>query len=124
LDDGAFDEPAGGFAFVGSLACFLGALAGPLVLDVTDGEPQRLDDGVVVGEVAPVLDDLAELVVQRLDGVGGVDDLAGLRGELEERDEPLPGVLPGRHGGRVAGPSSPAAKSNRALSAASTVGAV
>jgi hypothetical protein len=39
----------------------------PLVLDVDDGEPQQLDDGVVGREVAAGLGDLAELVVQRLD---------------------------------------------------------
>jgi hypothetical protein len=43
------------------------ALAGPLVLDVDDGEPEQLDDGVVAGEVAAGLGDLAELVVQALD---------------------------------------------------------
>jgi hypothetical protein len=43
------------------------ALAGPLVLDVDDGQPQELDDGVVAGEVAAGLGDLAQLVVQGLD---------------------------------------------------------
>ena len=59
----ALDEPAGRLAFVARLAGFLGSLPGPLVLDVTDREPQQLDYGIVVGEVASVLDDLAELVV-------------------------------------------------------------
>jgi hypothetical protein len=39
-------------------------LAGAFVFDVADGEPEECDDGVVGGEVAAVLDDLAELVVQ------------------------------------------------------------
>jgi hypothetical protein len=43
------------------------ALAGALVLDVDDGEPEQLDGGVVGREVAAGLGDLAELVVQRLD---------------------------------------------------------
>jgi hypothetical protein len=43
-------------------------LAGAFVFDVADGQPQQLDRGVVVGEVPPILGDLAELVVQRLDG--------------------------------------------------------
>jgi len=47
-----------GFGFAG------GALAGPLVLDVDDRQPQQLDDGVVGREVAAGLGDLAELVVQ------------------------------------------------------------
>jgi hypothetical protein len=40
------------------------ALAGALVFDVDDGEPQELDGGVVGREVAAGLGDLAELVVQ------------------------------------------------------------
>ena len=66
LDDGTFDEVARGFALVAGLAGLGGSLAGPLVLDVADGEPEQLDHGVVVGEVPAVLDDLAALVVQRL----------------------------------------------------------
>src|SRR3954452_10779238 len=49
----------------------------------------EFDSGVVVREVAPVLDDLAELIVQRLHTVGGVDDPAQRRRELQKRDEPL-----------------------------------
>jgi hypothetical protein len=61
-------DQAGGLvgAFPGGLAAGV-ALAGALVLDVDDREPQQLDDGVVAGEVAAGLGDLAELVVQRLD---------------------------------------------------------
>ena len=40
----------------------------PAVLDVEDGQPQQLDHGVVVREVAAGLGDLAQLVVQALDG--------------------------------------------------------
>ena len=82
-------------------AASLGAFAGSFVFDVADRQPEQLDHGVVVGEVAAVLDDLAQLVVQRLDRVGGVDDLADLGRERQERDEPLPGVLPGRDRRRV-----------------------
>jgi hypothetical protein len=57
-------------------AGFLGAFAGSLVLDIADGEPEQLDRGGVVGEVAAVLDDFAELVVQRLDAY--LEPLAGL----------------------------------------------
>jgi hypothetical protein len=49
---------------------FLGAFPGSFVLDVANGQPQQLDHRVVVGEVAAVLDDLPQLVVQRLDAVG------------------------------------------------------
>ena len=43
------------------------ALAGSLVFDVDDGEPEQLDDGVVGREVAAGLGDFPELVVQGLD---------------------------------------------------------
>jgi hypothetical protein len=41
---------------------------GPFVLDVDDGQPEQLDGGVVGRVVAAGFGDLAELVVQRLDG--------------------------------------------------------
>lgn len=49
---GAFDEPAGGVAFVAFLAGLLRSLPRPLVFDVTDREPQELHDGLVVGEAS------------------------------------------------------------------------
>jgi hypothetical protein len=58
-----------------------GALAGAFVFDVLDGQPEQFDGGVVVGEVPAVFDDLAELEVEGLDRVGGVDDLAEFRWE-------------------------------------------
>jgi len=63
--------------------------------DVADAEVEQLDGGVVVGEVAAVLGDLAELEVDGLDGVGGVDDLADGGVEFQERDELGPGPFPG-----------------------------
>ncbi len=52
------------------------SLMGTFVFDFMDGHPEQIDCGGIVVELAAVLDDLAELVVQRLDAVGGVDDLA------------------------------------------------
>ena len=72
---GALDQPAGCLAGVGGLAGLGGALAGPFVLDVGDRQPDQLDHGVVGREVSAVLDDFADLVVERLDRVGRVDDL-------------------------------------------------
>ena len=67
VDGGAFDQAGDGLA-IGALAGgLLGAFAGAFVLDVPDRQPQELDDGLVAGEVAAVLDDLAQLVVERLD---------------------------------------------------------
>ena len=65
LELGAFDKLARGFALVLGGAGFLGALPGSFVLDVHDRQPEELDDGGVAGAVAAVLDDLAQLEVQR-----------------------------------------------------------
>ncbi|OZG64237.1 hypothetical protein BHAP_1404 [Bifidobacterium hapali] len=57
LDETAFAFMA--FAFPGLLP-----LSGPFVLYVADREPQELDDGLVVGELAAVAADLPQLIVQ------------------------------------------------------------
>jgi hypothetical protein len=44
------------------------------IFDVADRQPQQLDHRPSVGKMALFLDDLPQLVVQRLDAVGGVDD--------------------------------------------------
>ena len=60
LGGGAFYEVARcGAGLSLGFAGLLGSGAGPLVLDVADRQPQQLDHGVVVGEMAAVLDDLA-----------------------------------------------------------------
>ena len=68
----ALDEAGGLVRALASLLATGQALAGALVLDVDDGEPQELDDGVVAGGMPAGLGDLAELVVQALDAIGGV----------------------------------------------------
>ena len=90
----SLDEPCGLVAALAGFGPACGAFAGPLVLDVDDRQPEQLDDGVVAGEVAAGLGDLAELVVQRLDAVGGVEQFPDRRGERQEGGEPVPGVLP------------------------------
>ena len=71
--------------------------ASAFVLDVADREPQQLDRGVVGGEVATALDDLAaELVVQGLDRVRGLDDLAEFGWERG-----WVALAPGRGGERI-----------------------
>ena len=68
LDLGSFDELGWGFAGLAfGPAGFFGPFSGSFVFDVFDRQPEQFDHGVVGGEVAAVLDDLAELVVQRLD---------------------------------------------------------
>ena len=58
---------------------------------------RQLDHRLITGEVAAVLGDLAQLVVQRLNTVGRVYDAPEHRREVQEGSEPLPGPLPGRH---------------------------
>ena len=124
----AFDEAAGCGAFVwrACRALSLGGLGGALVLDVDDGEPDEFDDGVVGGELSTILDDLADLVVEALDRVGCVDDLPDLGWEGQERGEAFPGSFPQTAivGLVFAAQGGLSVSSNRAASAASTVGAV
>ncbi len=55
----------------------------------------------VGGEVPARLDDLAQLHVQALDGVGRVNHAPDVRREDEERRDVLPGSLPGSDDHRV-----------------------
>src|ERR1700689_2318197 len=48
----------------------------PAPSGISDGEVKQLQCGIVVGEAAARLDDLAQRPMQRLDGIGGVDHLA------------------------------------------------
>lgn len=49
----------------------------PVGRDVAQGQPQQLGRCIIAGEVATGLDDLAQLAVQALDGVGGVPPWCG-----------------------------------------------
>src|SRR5688572_22078609 len=69
-------------------------LAGVVDAEVAAAEVEQFEQGLVGGEVSAGLADLAEPVVDALDHVRGVDDLADLRWEREERDDLLPGGLP------------------------------
>ena len=59
-----------------------------------DGEVDELAGGVLGGEAALGLDRLAQLAVEGLDRVCGVDDAADLWGERQKRDHVLPAVAP------------------------------
>lgn len=69
--------------------------AAPLGGDIAQRHPDQLGGGFVSGEVASGLDNLAQLRVEILDGVGRVDDLAHARGERKEGNYAIPGVTPG-----------------------------
>src|SRR4029453_4073281 len=53
-------------------------------------QPEQVDGGILGGELSTGLDDLAELTVDGLDRIRRVHDLADVRREREERDEPVP----------------------------------
>src|SRR4051812_44036092 len=77
----------------------------PLLLHLGKSQVEELVDRLVGGEVAPVLEELAQGAVQGLDRVGGVDDLPHVRGEVEEGHHALPVAAPGGGDHRVpAGP--------------------
>src|SRR3954453_16620112 len=77
----------------------------PLLFHLGQGEIEQLVDRLVGGEVASVLEELAQGAVQRLDRVGGVDDLADVRWKIQEGNHALPVAPPGRRDpGVTAGP--------------------
>src|SRR3954462_6972407 len=75
--------------------------AAPLALGALDGEVDELGGGLFVGEVPAGLDALADLAVEVLDAVGGVDGAAQIGGEREERDDVRPALAPGGGDHRV-----------------------
>ena len=80
----------GCFPVVGS--CHAHAAAS-FLFHISDGEVSQLQQRVVACEMAPVLGDLAQLVGDGLDGVGGID----LGREGQEKDDLFPGMrgMPG-----------------------------
>ena len=54
--------------------------------NVAEGEIEDLVDSVIGGERSACLGDFSKLVIERLDGVRGVNDFADSGLELEERD--------------------------------------
>jgi hypothetical protein len=76
---------------------------GPFGADVFEAQVEELEKRVDGGEKIPVAADLAKRAVERLDGIGGVDDFADLRGEVEEGGELVPVGLPAAADGGVFG---------------------
>src|SRR3954462_6476228 len=68
--------------------------AAPLAFGALDGEVDELGRGLFVGEVPAGLDALADLAVEVLDAVGGVDGAAQVGGQRQERDDVLPACAP------------------------------
>jgi hypothetical protein len=79
-----------------------GAVASPFGVGFGDREVDELGGGLFVGEVPAGLDRLADLAVQALDRVGGVDRAPEFVGQRQERGDVLPAGAPGVDGRRVA----------------------
>src|SRR6476646_7000186 len=92
--------------------------AAPFAFGALDGEVDELGGGLFVGEVPAGLDALADLVVEVLDAVGGVDRAAQVGGQRQERDDVLPARAPRLGDHRVALPHF-ASKAASAAAAAS-----
>lgn len=60
----ALDEEAEGGAFILGLAGLFGSFAGPFVLDIADDQPQQFHHRIIFGEMAAILDDLPQLIIQ------------------------------------------------------------
>src|SRR3954471_4958883 len=80
-----------------------GVAATPGALGALDGQVDELGGGLFVGERAAGLDRLADLAVEALDAVGGVDRAAQSLGQRQERDDVFPARAPGVGDHRVAG---------------------
>src|SRR3954471_14241958 len=78
-----------------------GAVASPFGVGLDDREVDEFGGGLFVGEVPAGLDRFADLAVQALDGVGGVDGAAQLVGQAQKRDHVVPRRAPGPDGRRV-----------------------
>jgi len=68
---------------------------------VLKSEPDELDCGVIVWELAAGFDDLADRGVQRLDGVGRVDDPTDISWKGKEGNDLFPIAPPALRDGRI-----------------------
>jgi hypothetical protein len=75
---------------------------GPFLLEATQRQVEQLGDGLVVWEVAAVVQQLAQARVEGLDLVGRVDHAPDLGREVEEWHDAFPVRSPGRRDHLVA----------------------
>src|SRR5690606_15643929 len=69
---------------------------------VSKCEIEQLQSGVLIGEGATCFGHLAELSVERLDGVGRIDSTAHFRREAKEGDNFFPALRPCGSNHRIA----------------------
>ena len=70
----------------------------PLLFDILDGQVNGLLCCPIIGELYFGLDVLSNAAVEVLNGVGGVNDLSDLQGEVKVSGQVLPVGLPGLDG--------------------------
>lgn len=68
----------------------------PLLADVLDDQVKQLGQRFVTVERPQILGQFPQAHVYRLDGLGGVDDLADLRRVIEERGHAAQGLSDGQ----------------------------
>jgi hypothetical protein len=66
----------------------------PLLADVAQRQKEQLEQRLVTGKRSPVLGDLSQAHVDRLNGIGRVDHLADLWRVVKERYQPIPVAPP------------------------------
>lgn len=67
---------------------------GPLLRNISQRKIQQLERSLVTGKRTPIFRHLPQRHIQRLYGVGRVDDLADFRRIPEQRDDSLPVCSP------------------------------
>ena len=73
----------------------------PFLADVGQGQIEQFQQRIVTGERSPILGDLAQTHVHRLNRVGRVNDASYLRRVVEERRDACPIAASGFDDGRV-----------------------
>ena len=68
---------------------------------VGQSQVEQFEQGIITGKRAPILGDLAQTHVHRLNGAGRVNDAPYLRRVIKERGNSRPVAAPGFHNGGV-----------------------
>src|SRR5512144_891080 len=74
---------------------------GPALRGALNGQVEHLEHRLIIGECASILEHPSQAVVQRLDRIGGVDELADLWGKVEEGGQACPVLAPTASDDRV-----------------------
>ncbi len=115
---GSSSQPEAAFEENGELGFRHAPFAGrhlPLFLRLPQDQEQQLERTLVGGKVPAGPHRPAQFGIERLNGVGGVDDPAHLLGEGKERDHRRPAAPPGGRDGLILRPQTEVANASRAV---------